>query len=123
MLEILQTKDKTKYVNDFIMLRIDKNNCNVFEATSGEDVIGYGIYYYQEDKVVIKLIKCDDLYIYDGIVRAILFLSVTKGYKKAEFDMAEKERVIGLGFIKCGNSTLDNIDDFMNNCKKCNNKR
>ena len=85
--------------------------------------MGYGIYYYKEDIVIIRQIKCDDLYIYDGIVRAILFLSLTKGYKKAEFYMEEKKRVIGLGFITDENSVLDNIDDFMNNCKNCNNKQ
>lgn len=119
MLEIIQAKDTEKYNDIFRTLGIEDINPSVFEAMTGGEVSGYGIYHYEKDTVVIYEIYTDDLYLYDGIVRSILFKALTKDIKKARFEVKENERLIKLHFITSDNQIIDNIDYFMNNCKNC----
>lgn len=123
MLEIIQAKDIEKYNSEFKALGVADKQPSVFEAITKDEVTGYGIYHYEDKTVVIDDIVTDDLYLYDGIVRSIMFLALTKEYKSARFDVRENERLVKLHFITEDNHFVDNIDYFMNNCKNCKKKK
>lgn len=120
MLEILQAKDYKNYYGLFDKLGISDEIVSVVEAMDKDNVIGFGIYHFAEKSVAIDYVESNgDLYLYDGIVRSILFLALTNNIDSAVFNMQDKTEAIRLGLIAENDNTLTSIDYFMNNCKNC----
>lgn len=122
MLEILQTRNFENYREKIELLGIADTFPNVVEAKDGENVKGYGIYHIDipEQKVVIDDAQADgDLYLFDGIIRSVLFLAMMKGIETAEF----ADRITGnakkLGFVQNNDNLLSPLSEFMSKCKSC----
>ena len=121
MLEIVQAKDFTPYYPLLKKLNIDDDIISIAEALDKGKVIGYGIYHYDKDCVLINYIESnDDLYLYDGIVRSILFLAQNNGINKAIFKLEDTSVVERLKFVDSGDKCINNIDKILSNCKNCN---
>lgn len=121
MLEIVQAKDYKKYSELFEKLKIEDEIISVVEAMDNKNVIGCGIYHFDDKSVIIDYIDSgDDLQLYDGIVRSILFLAMNNGINSAVFNIDDYSSLIKLKFINGKDKFINNINNFMNNCKKCN---
>ncbi len=120
MLEILQTKNFEKYIPQLEKMGIIENFPNVVEATDKDEILGIGIYHFDSDGVVLDEISANgDLYLYDGIVRAILFLAMMKGIDVAKFNLSDMTNATKLGFVKNGEKILSPVTSFMSKCKSC----
>lgn len=120
MLQILQTKHIENYAEKLCEMNLLQLFPNVVEAEDNGNVIGYGIYHFENSTVVLDEVNSEgDLYLYDGIVRAVLFLAVMKGYDVAEFRFSDKENARKLGFIKNDDNVLSGLNEFMSKCKSC----
>lgn len=123
MLTILQARDYSPYKQIINNLFNDVTfmPC-VGEATDNNDVIGFVVYHFDEEKVVIDYVESyGDLYLYDGLVRSALFLAMNKNVDVAEFQISNKINIIKLGFVNNNNNFIDSISLFMSNCKNCKN--
>ena len=119
MLQILQTKNFERYTDEIKSRGILDKFPNVVEAVDGEKILGTGMYHFENNELVLDKIEAeDDLYLYDGIVRAILFLAMMKGIDTARFELQNLEFAKKLGFVKNDN-TLEPISEFMSACKNC----
>ena len=93
---------------------------NVVEATDKDEVIGIGVYHFDDETVVLdKVDSKGDLYLYDGIVRAVLFLAMMKGIDTARFDFPDLDNVKKLGFVQNNDNVLRDLNGFMSKCKSC----
>lgn len=120
MLEILQAKDYKKYYPLFEKLGIQDEIVSVVEAQNNNEVIGYGVYYFKGDTQIICEINCnDDKYLYDGIVRAILFIAFTNNINKAEFKLDDYSLLKELNLVYESDKNISNIIDFFDKCKDC----
>lgn len=120
MLEILQTKNFEKYIDKLDKMKILDKFPNVVEATDKDEILGLGIYHFDDDAVVLDEIEANgDLYLYDGIVRSILFLAMMKEIDVAKFNLCDMTNVTKLGFVKDDEKTLSPITGFMSKCKSC----
>lgn len=120
MLEILQAKDFTPYYPLIEKLNIDDDIISVVEAMDNGKIIGYGIYHYNNDFVEINYIESNnDLYLYDGIVRSILFIAYNNGVDKAVFQLDDTSVIEKLKFVDTGEKCINNIDNILSNCKSC----
>ncbi len=119
MLEIVQAKDFKKYYPLFIEHGIQDEVISVVEALSNDAVIGYGIYYYKNNNVVISCLNSyGDIFLYDGIVRAILYLAISNNVNSAEFCIEDKTILKELKFIDKDDYIQDLIY-FLEKCKNC----
>ncbi len=123
MLEIVQAKDFKKYSNLIGELGIGDELISIAEALDKNEVIGFGIYHYGDGKVIIDYVDSKgDLYLYDGIVRSILFLAMTNKVNIAFFNISDTKMLMDLSFVKGDNKYLENITEFMDKCKNCRNQ-
>lgn len=121
MLEIRPAKDYSLYKNiiDSIDFSGDRLVC-IAEAVDKDKVIGYGIYYFTDVSVVIKHVESyNDLYLYDGIVRSVLFMASNNGIDTAVIDLHDMSIVEKLHFVSVGEKCIKNIDNILSNCKTC----
>jgi len=122
MLEIVQAKDYKNYYNLFEKLKIADEIVSVVEALDKNQVIGYGIYHYNDKEVILDYVDSNnDNYLYDGIVRSILYLAMTNNINRALFNILDTETIKKLGFINENNNCIENITEFMDKCKNCKN--
>lgn len=122
MLEIVQARDYKKYYKLFEKLNIADEIVSVAEAMDNENVIGFGIYHYSNNSVVIDYIDSkSDLELYDGIARTILFLALNNNINSAVFNVDDKINLIKLRFISENENSIGNIANFMDTCKNCKN--
>lgn len=120
MLEIKNTFDTNKYLNEFERLNIDPDFTLVVESFDKEKVNGYGFYHLENDAVVIDYINDgDDILLFDGIARSILFKALLSGITKAGFSDVQIDKFIKLGFVQNNYKTMDSIEDFLSKCKSC----
>lgn len=120
MLQILQTKNFNNYIEKLEKMGILDKFPNVVEATDKGEIIGLGIYHFEEKMVVVDEISAEnDLYLYDGIVRAILFLAMMKGIDIAKFNLTDMTQVKKLKFVKDDENILSPVTSFMSKCKSC----
>ena len=120
MLEIVQAHDFKKYQEIIKTLDIADEIISIVEALDKNEVIGFGIYHYNSDKVIIDFVESyEDKYLYDGIVRSILFLAITNNINCAEFKVVKNQVLIELGFVNENDNYIQNISDFMDKCKNC----
>lgn len=122
MLEIVQAKDYKNYSNLFEKLKIADEIVSVVEALDKNQVIGYGIYHFNDKEVILDYVDSNnDNYLYDGIVRSILYLAMTNNINRALFNILDTETIKKLGFINENNNCIENITEFMDKCKNCKN--
>ena len=120
MLQILQTKNIENYWEMLEEMGLADLFPNVVEATDKGEVIGLGVYHFDNDVVVLDKVDSNgDLYLYDGIVRAVLFLAMMKGIDTARFDMQDLENAKKLGFVQNNDNILNDLNGFMSKCKSC----
>lgn len=120
MLQILQTKNFEKYTKKLDEMGISDKFPNVVEATDKDEILGLGIYHFEDNMVVLDEISAEnDLYLYDGIVRAILFLAMMKEIDVAKFNLSDMTNVKKLGFVKNDENILSPVTSFMSKCKSC----
>ena len=120
MLEILQTKNKAHYAR-MILKYGNFDDISVVEANEDGASSGYGVYKLDADCLTIYEVCCEDLKLYDGIVRAVLFLAALSGVEKAVFEMPDIEKAVKLGFITAENRILEPVDKVLNGCENCKN--
>lgn len=120
MLQILQARSFSPYQDIINTLDIDDEIFSIAEAIDNGEVLGYAIYHFNADSVILDYCTSNgDLYLYDGLVRSVLFIAVNNGIEKAIFALEDKTNIEKLGFVqKCHNS-LSDLSNFLNNCKSC----
>lgn len=94
----------------------------ILESVDKNDVLGYIVFEYLENEVVIYAIESgDDLAVCDGLVRSAMLKALLNGIKFARFSLktgvAEKH-CQKLGFIE-KNQAIADIDKILNACKGC----
>lgn len=120
MLQILQAKSFSPYQDIINTLDIDDEIFSIAEAVDNGKVTGYAIYHFKDDSVVLDYCTSDgDLYLYDGLVRAVLFIAVNNGIEKATFALKDKTYIEKLGFVQKCHNCLSDLSNFLNNCKSC----
>lgn len=119
MLEIHEKKNFEGYEEK--IAGIKNEGLHIIESFSNGIVDGYGIYTAYPEKIIIYDFDGDDLDIIDGIIRTILFKGQFKGIVACEFNLSEykKNIAVDLNFINNQDRYIKNIEEFMNNCKKC----
>lgn len=123
MLEILQARDYKKYIPIIEKLNIDDDLISVVEAVDKNEVLGYGIYRFEDAKLIIEDVECnDDFYLLDGIIRSILYLAMSNGIDSAVFNVSGKYKTDCQKIINTSQNCIESISTFMNNCKNCNKK-
>jgi hypothetical protein len=121
MLEIVQAKDYKKYGELFEKLKIEDEIISVVEAMDNKKVIGCGIYHFDEKSVIVDYIDSgDDLQLYDGIVRSILFLAMNNGINRAVFNFDDYSDLVKLKFTNGKDNFINDISEILVSCKKCN---
>ena len=121
MLEILETNDFDRYYGITAIIRGDYH---LSELKEGDKVKGFIAYDYHPEEVVIYAVDAEnhDYNYLDGLVRSVLFKAELKGIEKAvfcEYNSTVWERLELLGFVKNDQKSIENISEFMENCKKC----
>ncbi len=120
MLEIRQTANYKNYSQLIDTLGIGDEIISIAEAYEGDRITGFAVYHFSDEMVIIDHAESgDDLYLFDGIIRSVLFLAMTKGIEEAMFNLASNEEIIKLHFVKGNEKCIHSISDFMNNCKNC----
>jgi len=120
MLEIHERQDTLGYEN--IISNILSENLHIVESKNGEATNGYGIYSVDENGLTIHDYQSDEWEIIDGIIRTILFKGLLGGINRCDFqvrDLEKQTKLIKLGFIKEDLKQIEDINEFMSNCKNC----
>ncbi|MBE6845412.1 MAG: hypothetical protein E7508_06845 [Ruminococcus sp.] len=120
MLEIHERQDTIGYEN--IVATILSENIHIVESKNGESTNGYGVYSVGENGLSIHDYESGEWDIIDGIIRTILFKGMLGGINRCEFqvrDVEKQQKLTKLGFINEESKTIEDINDFMSNCKKC----
>lgn len=120
MLEIHQNENTEKYTDYLDKLNISGTHMKVVEAHDRNRVTGFCIFSYAEDAVTLYVAEYgEDLYLCDGLVRAVLFKASLLGIDRAEFAFADLADVRKLGFLEKDSRTLLSIQSIMGGCKSC----
>ncbi|MCD7727690.1 MAG: hypothetical protein LUH08_00975 [Ruminococcus sp.] len=120
MLEIKVAEDREKYFEELSKFGLDEDLTLVVESYDKGEVNGYGFYHLEGDSVSIDYIESyQDLILFDGIVRSILFKAMLSGIDKAVFSDVQLGKFQMLGFVQNNYKTLDSIGDFLSKCKSC----
>lgn len=120
MLEIHERQDTNGYEN--VVATILTENIHIVESINNGAVNGYGIYSVGDNGLAIHDYESSEWEIIDGIIRAILFKGMLGGINRCDFqvrDVEKQNKLIKLGFIKDDLKQIEDINDFMSNCKKC----
>mgnify|MGYP000021180684 FL=1 len=121
MLEIQEKFSSDGYEN--VIAEAGSKNLHITEAMDKNNVIGFIAYAYNDDAVIIyDFDDGGDLYLCDGLVRSVLFKGCLKGLDSAVFEVKDKTkfaRLKSLSFVKDNHKILDNMNEFMDKCKKC----
>ena len=120
MLEIHEKKNFEGYED--IINKIGREELRIIESFSNGMVDGYGIYAVYPEQITIYDFDGNDFDIIDGIIRTILFKGQFKGINSCEFRLVDNDKnkiAADLNFIENRGGYIRNIDEFMNNCKKC----
>lgn len=122
MLEIHEIKDLSLYKT--LLEDISSENPHVIEAVDKNVCTGTAVFDYNGDTVRLLYIHCvDDLYLFDGIVRTVMFKGSIIGLKKAEFCVNSPDALDSLkklGFLK-NDKPIVLISDFLDKCEHCEN--
>lgn len=120
MLEIKNASDLSKYTAEIEKLKLDTDFTLVVESFDKGKVNGYGFYHLDDDRVIIDYINDgEDILLFDGIARSILFKAMLSGINKAVFSDIQIDKFLRLGFVQNNYKTIDSIEDFLSKCKSC----
>jgi len=120
MLQILKQENKQGYLTKLAELGLDPEKVSVSEAIDGGNVIGFGIYELTSDSIMIHCIEPqNDLVLFDGIARSVMFLAVLKGIEKAEYRYDTRKNAALLKFITDEKPYLEPISSIFNGCEGC----
>ncbi len=122
MLQILKRKDTDGYQHIIDKLGLSSIDTEISESIEDGAVTGYCIYRLTPVGLFIYDVSANNLTVYDGVVRAVLFLAALKGVEKARFLLENKLNVITLGFITMDSDVLDPISNVLGRCSGCSNK-
>ena len=121
MLEIQETQNLSRYQQ--VIEAAGNDALHITEAFDKGEVNGFIAYAYDSEAVIIyDFDDNNDLYLCDGLVRSVLFKGCLKGLDKAEFkiqDETKYSRLKSLLFVKDNSNVLENMNEFMDKCKKC----
>ena len=120
MLEIHEKKNTDGYEN--IIQNIDCQYLHIVESINGDSVNGYGIYSVDENGVTIYDFDSSDMNVTDGIIRTILFKAMLSGINECIFEIKDENKIHNLtklGFVMEHEQYINDISNFMINCKKC----
>ncbi|MBQ7047272.1 MAG: hypothetical protein IJN85_06005 [Oscillospiraceae bacterium] len=120
MLEIHEKQSHNGYENQISL--IGNENVKIIESYSSDVVDGFGIYAVDGGEIIIYDYDGADLAVIDGIIRTILFKAQFKGINSAHFRLIDNEKydkLEKLRFISGDVKAIDDIANFMDNCKKC----
>lgn len=119
MLEIKPVKG-IAYAGKLKELGIPIEDANIFVAQDGEE-IGHLISYIDDSTLHIVDVECgDDIYLYDGIVRAAMNFAMARNIDKAQFHVKDMGNLIKLSFVKEGEKSIESLMKFLSKCKSCN---
>jgi len=120
LLQILQTKHIENYAQMIDEMGLSELYPSIVEATDKDEIIGIGVYHFESDTGVLDKVDSNgDLYLYDGIVRAVLFLAMMKGIDTARFDLFDLDNAKKLGFVQNNDNILSDLNGYMSKCKSC----
>ncbi len=119
MLSILKRKDAEGYLHILEKFGLSPIDTDISESIENGIVSGYAIYRLTPDGLFIYDVKANDLTIYDGIVRSVLFLATLKGVEKAKLLLDDKLDAITLGFITIDNDVIEPISNVLGGCSGC----
>lgn len=120
MLQILKQENKQGYLTKLAELGLEPEKINISEAVDGGKVTGFGIYVFADDSIVINCIEPqNDLVLFDGIARSVMFLAVLKGIEKAEYRGNTCKNAKLLKFITDEKPYLEPISSVFNGCQGC----
>lgn len=95
---------------------------SLVEAMDGDKGIGYGIFRYNIESACVELYLISasgDMYLYDGLVRAILFKAVLAGLERAYYFLQDLSDVRALGLCPKDKNYLESIENVLDSCKNC----
>lgn len=119
MLEIKPVKG-IAYADKLQEFEIPIEDANIFIAEDGEE-IGHLISYFDDNTLHIVEVECgDDIYIYDGIIRAALSSAMIRNIDRAQFHLRDVENLKKLCFVKDDEKDIESIAKFLSKCKSCN---
>ncbi len=117
MLTILQAKNFNPYFLTFDELGIQDEIVNVLEAVNGEEILGYIVFYYENEFLVVRKVECqNDQSLYDGLVRSVLFSAFNNNINKAKFFVDNYDCLIKLRFLPQNENIIHDIDKILSNC-------
>lgn len=105
---------------EFAALDIEPEKACVSESRDSGRINGFGIYEMTADSVILhKISPENDLVLFDGIARSIMFLAVLKGIEKAVFKASTMDNAGKLRFVKDESGVLEPISEIFNGCDDC----
>ncbi|WP_040197605.1 hypothetical protein [Candidatus Soleaferrea massiliensis] len=124
MLEIIDSASRDDIRRDCGLLGIPyEDGRRAFHAVDGQDTVGFCVYGFEADRLVIKGVRCEPEYgtsLYDGLLRAVLNLALSRGVGEAVLDDAIPEEVcqilLPLHFTK---NIVFSIEDFFKTFRNC----
>lgn len=120
MLEIHQKKDISGYEGYLRKINANANDILIVEAFDKKNVIGFCIFSYEKDCVNLYQIEYgDDKYLFDGIVRAVLFKASMIGIDKAKYYFEDLSLLKKFGTVDKEGNCLSCIQNVMNGCNNC----
>lgn len=125
MLQILECRDFTPYKKQLDMLDEFDGELHIAEAIGDNCVDGYAIYAINPNRITVYFAEAgNDLGLFDGIIRTVIFKAVIASVDSAYFARTVNDETLKqLGFIQNDSRELNKLADFMNNCKNCRNSK
>lgn len=121
MLQIIKRKDADGYERILANLGLNAYDTDISESISDDEVTGYAIYKILPDAVHFYAVDAgDDLVLYDGIVRSVLFLAAMRGIERAHFMLDDNSVMATLGFVTVDSNVLEPISSVLGSCSGCN---
>lgn len=120
MLQILKQERKKAYEDQINELGIDISQAHISEAVDGAKVIGWAIYTITDDQITIyRIYPENDLLLFDGIIRSVLFLAEQKGIQKALVIGNVVSPAQKLSLLGDSEDLIYPISAVFNGCKHC----
>lgn len=123
MIEVNILKDfyETKKIFEDNSIKFE-NNCFCMAAKDGEQILGFCLFKYENDFVLIKeLHPRNDLMMADGVLRSTFFVASNRGIEKAFYDNRDIEPMLKkLDFVDNTQYKSLKIKKIFDSCGCCN---
>lgn len=121
MLQILKRKNADGYEEVLSHLGLNVDDVDISESFENDTVNGYAVYKITPDDLYIYCVDTrDDMVLYDGVIRSVLFLAALRGVERAHFMLEDKSSAVALGFLTVDSDVLEPISSVLGNCSGCN---